>query len=347
MRKTAVFRDNLFLEHDPGVYHVESPKRLKIIYDELDRPEIGGGFFYPSFAAAEPEQLQLNHTASYIEKVAATAGKPFVSLDPDTRTSARSYEAACLAAGAVNTGVDLLLSNEVDNCFALVRPPGHHAESDRAQGFCLFNNVAVAARHAIQQHKLERVFIFDWDLHHGNGTQHSFYDTDQVLYCSTHQFPYYPGTGSLVEWGAGRGEGLTVNIPLSGGQDDQAFGRIVNEIVAPVALQYRPELIIVSAGFDIYVGDPLGTMAVTARGFAYMTRVLLGLADELCAGRLLFALEGGYHLQGLRDGVVAVLNELAGNSILTAETIWTMETTKVRVPDLDHARNIAKKHWTL
>jgi acetoin utilization deacetylase AcuC-like enzyme len=347
MRKTAVMRDNLFLEHDPGYGHVESPERLRVIYEQLDKPEIKENFLFPPFAPASHEILRLIHTDAHIARVAATAGKRFDLLDADTTTSPRSYDAACLAAGAVVEGTRLLVAGAVDNCFALVRPPGHHAESTHGKGFCLFNNIAIAAQYAITELKLKKVLIVDWDLHHGNGTQHSFYDTDQVLYFSTHQYPYYPGTGAAIEQGKGAGQGFTINVPLPGGQGDEAFARIFNSLLMPVARQYRPEMIMVSAGFDIYQGDPLGTMNVTVNGFAYLTRLLLELADELCRGRLLLTLEGGYHVAGQRDGVLAVLAELVGKRFLQEETFARLSQSSVQVPGLENAQKNAKKNWKL
>lgn len=293
MRKTAVFRDPLFMAHDPGFDHVESPDRLKVIHEVLDREGVRDNFLYPDFSPASHEIIGLNHTSDHIKRVSNTAGKIFDSLDPDTYTSRESYAAACMAVGALVRGVDLLLDGKIDNGFALVRPPGHHAEKDRSMGFCLFNNVAVAARYALEKCGVKRVMIVDWDLHHGNGTQHSFYDSDKLLYLSTHQFPYYPGTGSLHETGKGKGEGYTVNIPLPGYQRDSEYAAIFNDIVVPVGKQYRPDLILISCGFDIYQGDPLGAMEVTAKGFAYMTRSMVKLAEEVCKGKLLVTLEGG------------------------------------------------------
>lgn len=346
-KRTAVFKDDLFLEHIPDFQHVESPERLKIIYEQFKRPELKERFLYPSFSPVTSDILALVHTTGHITRVAATAGRTFDSLDPDTQTSPLSYEAACLAAGAVVRGTEMLAAGEIDNCFALVRPPGHHAEADRAMGFCLFNNAAVGAAYALKNLGMEHVLLVDWDLHHGNGSQHSFYYTDRVLYFSTHASPYYPGTGSVREVGSGKGEGYTVNVPLPGGQNDQAYSRIFHELLVPVARQYRPDMIIVSAGFDIYVEDPLGTMAVTARGFANLTKILVGLADELCGGRLLLTLEGGYHLGGLRDGVLAVLAELSGSSTMEQETIQQWRDSDVRDAGLEQARSVAKNYWNL
>ena len=347
MAATAVFRHDLFLEHDPGYGHPESPERLRVIYQALDRPEAQTGLIFPDFAPATTAELALNHTLPHIERVAATVGKSYAMLDPDTVTSPRSYEAACLAAGAAIAGARLIMSGAAKNGFALVRPPGHHAECDHTSGFCLFNNIAIAARYAMDELGARRVLIVDWDLHHGNGTQHSFYDTDRVLYFSTHQYPYFPGSGALHEVGQGAGEGYTVNVPLPGGQDDRAFARIFRELLSPVARQFKPDLILVSAGFDIYQGDPLGSMAVTTDGFAYLTRLLMSLAAELCQDRLLLVLEGGYHLTGERDGVMAVLAELAGRSILGPDLVKELDTATPPLAALDNARNIAKKHWNL
>ena len=344
-RKTAVLKDPLFLEHDPGYDHVESPERLAAIYQALAK-EDAGAFFYPACEPAGYADLAANHTPEYIERVAETAGKQFGVLDPDTHTSPRSYEAAVLAAGAVITGLKLVAAGQADNAAALVRPPGHHAEADRAKGFCLFNNIAVGARYGLQHLGMERIFILDWDLHHGNGTQHSFYDTDRVLYCSTHQYPLYPGTGSLKETGTGKGAGYTLNVPLPGGQGDQDFARIMDELVAPVARQYRPDCIMVSAGYDTHVLDPLGGMAVTTAGFAYMTKIMVDLAAELCNGRLVLALEGGYNLQALADGVLASLHEMSGEGGLPTAAFTDLAQKKRPLPALDAALAAAKKHWT-
>lgn len=315
MRKTAVFKDDLFLMHDPGPNHPERIDRLRVIYDFLDKPEHKEKFIFPDFGPADKEHIEKNHRDDLIQRVSETAGRRYDFLDQDTATSAHSYDAALMAAGSVVKGVDLLMEGAIDNGFALVRPPGHHAEQDRSMGFCLFNNIAVAAWHASVCHKLERVMIIDWDLHHGNGTQFSFYDTDRVLYLSTHQFPYYPGTGALQETGVDKGEGYTVNVPLPGGFGDDEYAAIFNDIIIPVGRAYEPELILVSAGFDIYHGDPLGSMSVGPAGFAYMTRSLLALAEEVCKGRLLVTLEGGYNLKGQRDGALAVLAELVGRPL--------------------------------
>lgn len=343
--KTAVFQSDIFLAHEPGYGHVESPDRLRVIYEELNRPEVAQKFIFPLFGPASHEILALNHTRSHIARIAATAGKTFDVLDPDTHTSPRSYEAACLAAGAVVEAVKMVAGKEADNAAALVRPPGHHAEANRTSGFCIFNNIAVGAHYALAKLNMARILVVDWDLHHGNGTQHSFYDTDKVLYISTHQYPYFPGSGGLQEVGSGAGKGYTLNVPLQGGQNDEAFARIFNELISPVARQYRPDCIMISAGYDTYVGDPLGTMAVTADGFAYMTNVLVGLAEELCEGKLVLVLEGGYNFAGLKTGVLASLLEMTGESALPTQRLSELQHADIALPALDQALAVAENYW--
>jgi acetoin utilization deacetylase AcuC-like enzyme len=354
MRTTAIFKNSLFLKHDPGFDHVESPERLKGIYKILDNDLLRDYFLTPDFSPASNELIGLNHSQTLIKRVSQTAGKIFDSLDPDTNTSPDSYAAACLAVGALVKGVDMVWNGTITNGFALVRPPGHHAEKNKSMGFCLFNNVAIAAHYALQVLGLERVMIVDWDLHHGNGTQHSFYDSDKVLYLSTHQYPYYPGTGSLRETGQGQGEGFTVNIPLPGYQGDLDYATIFNEIVLPIGREYKPQLVLVSAGFDIYRGDPLGTMEVTKQGIAHITKVLVQLAEEICDGRLLITLEGGYTQEGQQNGILAVLGELCGQSFDTGyPTLLKYEVDpfsrqkKSSHPAIQQAWDVAKKYWKM
>ncbi len=351
MPNTAIYRHPLFLAHDPGPEHPESPRRLRVIYDELDRNEIGSHFTYPEFAPATREDLERVHSPELVKRVAATANQKHAYLDPDTQTSADSYKAACLAAGSLMDGIRRMHEGDIDNAFCLVRPPGHHAEHDRSMGFCLFNNVAIAARWAIDQLGYKKILIYDWDLHHGNGTQHSFYDTREVLYCSSHQYPYYPGSGSVGQTGNGPGEGFTINVPLPGGQGDMEFARIVNELVAPVAREYEPELILISCGFDIYNGDPLGAMQVSADGFAYLTRTMRTLAETLCGGKILVTLEGGYNLTGMRDGALAVLSELCGVNIFknsaSLPNYDEFTTSSAPCSPLDQAMAMQKNYWNL
>lgn len=347
MKPTAIFRSPLFLEHLKNFDHIESVQRLEVLYEALDQPEIAAQFVYPSFAAATPQFLDANHAPAYIRQLAATAGKKQVMLDADTQTSPLSYQAACLAAGAAINATERLIAGEIKNAFCLIRPPGHHAEYDHAMGFCLFNNVAIAAHYAIEQLNLPRILIVDWDLHHGNGTQHAFYDTDQVLYFSIHQSPCYPGSGASYEIGSGKGCGYTINVPLPAGLGNLAYAAIFNTLLAPIARQYHPEMILLSAGYDIHRDDPLGGMTVTGPGFSYLTKVLLDLAAELCDHRLVACLEGGYSLSGLKEGVFATLDEMRGESLLHDKEVMEFTSAAYPIIALDETRNIAKKFWSL
>ncbi len=344
---TAIFRDALYLAHDPGHSHVERPQRLEGIYNQLDNPDIGEQFIFPKAEPASFDILSLIHNKAHIERIAQTKGRTYDALDGDTSTSPDSYDAACLAAGAVVEGIRMLVDGKADNCFTLVRPPGHHAEQDAAMGFCLFNNVAIGAQYAISKLGLSRVLIIDWDVHHGNGTQHSFYDTDKVLYFSTHQYPFYPGTGALTETGRGKGEGYTVNVPLNPGFGDEQYARIFNDILAPVARDYKPQLILVSAGYDTYVNDPLGGMTVTASGFAYQTRKVLELAQEVCDGKVLFTLEGGYDMEGITNGMLVGLVEMLGRTTLKDDILEKLSTTTCEFPGFNEARQMAGATWKM
>jgi len=319
MLKTGIVKDKRYINHQTGSFHPESPQRLEAIYSMLEESDMAGRFQEVPVRRAEIKELLSIHSSGYVDMVAATEGKSFSSLDPDTSTSAGSYEAALLAAGGLCQAVSMVISGEIDNGFALVRPPGHHAERDRAMGFCLFNNVAIGAKYAQIFHNLKRILIIDWDLHHGNGTQHSFEGDPSVLYFSTHQYPYYPGSGAFKEAGKGDGEGFTVNVPLSQGHGDGEYVGIFEKILKPIALEFNPELILVSAGFDIYERDPLGGMEVTPNGFAGLTQSIMNIGNSICDGKVVLTLEGGYNLTGLKDSVKKVLKELAGLSKTSIE----------------------------
>ena len=313
MAHTGIVRDNRYLDHVANTYHPESHQRLEVLYRMLQETEMKGKFIEVQPRMATREELELIHVPRYIQLVASTAGQACTMLDPDTYACSKSYETAKLAAGGTLVAVDRVLGGELDNAFAFVRPPGHHAESNRAMGFCLFNNVAIAAGYALKTHKLRKALIIDWDLHHGNGTQHSFYERADVLYFSTHQFPYYPGTGYVNEVGSGTGKGFTVNVPLSPGPGDAEYMQIFEDILEPIAMEYKPDIVFVSAGFDIYYQDPLGGMQVTPEGFANLAKIVLEFARETCKGKVVFVLEGGYHLDGLRDSVKDVLKTMRGD----------------------------------
>ena len=309
---TGIVQDWRYLRHEMGPYHVENPARLQVIYEMVAAEPSFSQLVAIKPREATEEEIGLVHTPGYINELQETKGKPRVIMDPDTSTGPFSYETALLAAGGVLEAVKAVMEKRVENCFALIRPPGHHAEASRAMGFCLLNNVAIAARWLRKEYGLARILVVDWDLHHGNGTQHAFYQEKEVLYFSTHQYPYYPGTGWWDEVGEGEAEGFTFNVPLSPGKGDADYLFIFQEILTPIALRYQPEFILVSAGFDIYSGDPLGGMMVSAAGFAGLAAHVLSLAREVAQGRLVLSLEGGYSLDGLREGVKEILFQLAG-----------------------------------
>jgi acetoin utilization deacetylase AcuC-like enzyme len=311
---TGVVLEARMLAHDAGRGHPERPDRLRVLLDHLDGAR---GLVRLGARPASEEELALVHPPAHVERVAATAGQRRVIFDPDTSTSAESYEAARLAAGSVLVACEAALAGEIRTAFVPVRPPGHHAERNRAMGFCLFNNVAIAAAW-LRTHGLRRVAIVDWDLHHGNGTQHVFEDDPDVLYVSTHQWPFYPGTGAAEEVGVDAGAGRTVNLPFPAGFGDAEYVRAFQEIVVPIVRQFAPELVLVSAGFDCDHRDPLGSMAVTPAGFAAMARACVELADESAGGRVVAVLEGGYDLAAIVEGTDATLGAMRGSATTPA-----------------------------
>jgi acetoin utilization deacetylase AcuC-like enzyme len=305
---TAVVLDRRMLDHDPGRGHPERPDRLRVLLDHLDGAP---GLKHLGARAASEDELALVHPPAHVERVAATAGRPRVVFDPDTATSAASWDAARLAAGSLLVACEAVLAGEVDSGFALVRPPGHHAERERAMGFCLFNNVATAAAW-LRRRGVGRIAIIDWDLHHGNGTQHLFERDPDVLYVSTHQYPFYPGTGAAEEVGLGAGTGRTVNLPFPAGFGDAEYILAFDELIAPIVRQFAPEFVLVSAGFDSDHRDPLGGMHVTPAGFAALARTCVRLAEESAQGRIAAVLEGGYDLNAIVEGVDATLAAMRG-----------------------------------
>jgi acetoin utilization deacetylase AcuC-like enzyme len=311
--KAGVVYDPIYLEHDTGD-HVENSQRLVTAMSYLKETGIKEKLTCLPARSASLEELEMIHTPGYISYVKSRAEKGGGCLDPDTVMSPKSYEAALYAAGGVLVAVEAVMNGEVDNVFALVRPPGHHAIRDRAMGFCIFNNVAIAAKFAMSKFSLNRVLIADFDVHHGNGTQDSFYADPKVLYFSTHQYPFYPGTGWMDETGTGKGEGTTVNFPMAAGWGDEEYLRAFNEVLVPVARRFQPQLILVSAGFDPHWADHLAMMQVSVGGFAQMAMILKELAAELCQGRLVFTLEGGYNLRVVASSIKAVFDVLLGNS---------------------------------
>lgn len=311
--QTALITSRFFLEHETGD-HPERPERLEAILRYLERTGRLDDRRIVEPDPADEETVALVHDRGYIQELREFAARGGGWLDADTVVSPRSFDVARLAVGAAVAAVDLVLRGEAPRVFALVRPPGHHAEPDRGMGFCLFNTIAVAAQWALVQHGLERIAIVDWDVHHGNGTQAAFYRTDRVYFVSLHQWPLYPGTGRADEIGEGPGRGYTLNIPLPPRSDDQAYLRAFDEQIAPRLHAYRPELLLVSAGYDAHYADPLAAMSVTEQGFAAMAQRVRTWAQEWCDGRLVLVLEGGYNLSALATSVAATLDALDGGA---------------------------------
>jgi acetoin utilization deacetylase AcuC-like enzyme len=298
-----------FAEHQTPPGHPERPERADVMDVVADRwRQQGGEVVRPR--AATLEQLARVHDPGYVRRILETAGRA-IALDPDTYTSPDTHEIAQIAAGAAIDGVERAMSGAHRVSLALVRPPGHHAERSRAMGFCIYNNVAVAAAHA-RTLGAHRVAIVDYDVHHGNGTQHIFESNPDVLYASTHQFPFYPGTGAADEIGVGPGRGFTVNLPMERGAVSEDYRIVFAEVVLPVVRQFKPDLVLVSAGFDAHERDPLGNMRLTTEAFAAMTMELRAVAAECCDGRMALVTEGGYDLQALAASLEAVVLALAG-----------------------------------
>ncbi|TAJ22995.1 MAG: histone deacetylase [Nitrospirae bacterium] len=304
MARTGFVYHPDFLKHDMGGGHPESPDRLRAILSHLAANGVLARLTSIEPLNTSDEWITLVHTPSYLANLKARAPvSGHVALDSDTSLSPGSLPAAYLAAGGALAALDAIMAGLVQNAFCAVRPPGHHAERDRAMGFCLFNNVAIAARYGQRRHGLHRVLIVDWDVHHGNGTQHAFYDDPSVLFFSTHQYPHYPGTGRATECGEGAGEGATINVPMSAGQGDEDYREVFERVLVPAADQFKPDLVLISAGFDAHRDDPLAGMGLTEDGYDALSRLVLDIARRHCRGRVLSCLEGGYHLQALAASV--------------------------------------------
>ncbi len=304
-----VFHDEC-LSHSNGPGHPERPERIAAIRDHLTRRGLLDRLLVIRPDPCPLDRIARVHDARYIESIRRACERAPVQLDPDTGVSPGSWRAALASAGGAVAACDAVVSGTARAAFVCTRPPGHHAEADRAMGFCLFNNIAVAARHLQDRHGLGRVLIVDWDVHHGNGTQHLFEDDDSVFYFSVHQSPFYPGTGSARETGTGRGAGYTLNCPMPAGAGDEAYARVFRDVLRPEIDRVQPEAILISAGFDAHHADPLAGMSLSERGYAEMTSILREAADKHCGGRIVSLLEGGYDLAALGASVEAHLRAL-------------------------------------
>ena len=343
--QTGIVFDYQYLEHRTGEDHPESHRRLQAIYDKLDLPSADSrvGQIVPREAAVK--ELELVHAPEYVAKIAATENREHTSLSGDTHTSTGSYRAASLAVGGLFEATEQVVAGHLQNAFALVRPPGHHAEKSRALGFCLFNNIALTAQYARQVMGLKRVLIFDWDVHHGNGTQHIFESDPSVLFFSIHQYPHFPGTGFFTEAGRGAGEGYTINIPLAKGYGDGEYIELLEHLLRPIALEFNPDLILVSAGFDIHRSDPLGGMRVTRKGFAGMTRSLMDIAQTCCGGKIVMSLEGGYNLKTVGGCVKTTLDEMAGRTTTDYRELGAKANPKKLAHVLKRCVGVHQRFW--
>ncbi len=336
---TRLVWDSRFLAHDPGAGHPESPARLQAIIEQLQKHATHNTTVAAAREASDDE-VALVHTAWHVDRLRTFAGLD-AALDEDTHMSPGSHLAARLAAGAAVDAVTAVWQGQADNAFVLCRPPGHHAEPDRAMGFCFFNNVAIAAQTALKL-GAQRVLIVDWDVHHGNGTQRAFENRQDVLFLSAHQHPLYPGTGACDEVGLGHGRGYTGNCALPAGQTDADYGAVFSDLFLPMADAFAPDLILVSAGFDAHAADPLGGMKLSERGFAAMTTALKDLAARHAQSRLVLLLEGGYNLAALANSVLACVKVLAG------EATESFPSGSLRAQGtLQACRNHLSPHWRL
>ena len=295
-----------------GPGHPERPERLEAILGALETVRLPG-LTRGRPAPAPIEAVEANHSPEYVDFILRASGSGrLLATTPDTLIGPSTFDAALLASGASLAAVDAVITGAAANAFSLHRPPGHHAERDQAMGFCFFNHVAVAARHLQTRHGVDRVGIVDWDVHHGNGTQDSFYEDGSVLYFSVHQQHHYPFTGHAEETGAGTGAGTTLNVPLPAGAGDREYRRIFRERLRPALERFEPGFLLLSAGFDAHASDPLGGMLMTREGFAGLTEECVSLARDLCQGRLVSLLEGGYDLEATASSVVDHLQVLCG-----------------------------------
>lgn len=311
MRKTGFVYSPAYLKHNTG-NHPENSNRLTAIIKWIEKENLTEKLINLTPIPATVEQISLIHDKEYIHSVKEACETGIISLDADTVISEDSYDAALLAAGGVLTGIDNIFKEKINNVFCAVRPPGHHAERDRAMGFCIFNNIAIGAKYAQKKYGIKKVFIVDWDLHHGNGTQNAFYYDSAVFYISTHQQYIFPGTGSSEENGEGDGKGFTMNFPLPHRQGDKEYISLFKKRIYPEIINYKPDLIMISAGFDTHMADPLGGMNISSEGFGKLTDIIFEASDKVCKGKIVSVLEGGYNLEALGESVVFHLKSLMG-----------------------------------
>lgn len=338
-----VIHTDKFGDHRPPPGHPERVERAEVMHAIASAWTQRGRIVQPPRPATQAE-LRRVHSDAHLSSIDGTAGRA-VSLDPDTYTSPESRDVALLAAGAAIGGVDAIVQSRATRVMALVRPPGHHAERDRAMGFCLYNNVAAAAAHALTL-GMERVVVMDYDVHHGNGTQWMFYENPRVLYVSTHQYPFYPGTGASEDVGRGNGAGFTVNVPLEAGSTDGDYDEVFKAIVIPVIDQFRPALVLISAGYDAHERDPLARMRLSTAGYARLTKSLCDAADRHCHGRVVAVTEGGYDLTALKACLESTIAVLDGAPLPTPAEALRPATQRSRIA-IAQVRSAQSKYWKL
>lgn len=286
-----------YLLHTMGDWHPERPQRLSSIVEHLKKIEFWDTLIHIQPYSADVKWIETIHTPEYIKSVEDACSLGFYQLDADTAVNKDSYRVALLAAGGALAAADAVMSEKVKNVFCAVRPPGHHAERNMARGFCLFNNIAIVAKYLQQEYNLKKIFIVDWDVHHGNGTQNSFYADPSVFYFSMHQWPHFPGSGLKTERGQGDGLGYTLNVPMPPGQGDEEYIEVFEQLLFPAVIEFEPDFFLISAGFDAHSLDQLAGMEMTRAGFGKLTKIVKNLADEYCEGRIISLLEGGYNLE--------------------------------------------------
>jgi acetoin utilization deacetylase AcuC-like enzyme len=336
--RVTLFFDELMIEHDTGAGHPERPDRLRAVHNRL-RNASHAFVDWEAPTAATREHIERIHTTEHVDNVESLRGRSG-RLDPDTVVSPKSVDAAYMAAGAAINAVHASHADAQTAGFALVRPPGHHAEADRSMGFCLFNNIAIAAAFATAELGYERALVLDWDVHHGNGTHYSFYERKDVFVFNTHRAPFYPGTGDVQEMGRGDGTGYTLNIPMPGGMGDGDYKHAFENVLEPVMDQYEPQFVLVSAGFDSHERDPLGGMHVTSKGFGALCRRAMGIAEKHADGRIALILEGGYDLDGLAESVDACTAALGGAQFTIDE-----EPSDAGQRAVSNARQYVSRQW--
>lgn len=342
--KVGIIRDERFLLHRPGIVHPERPERLTALYKMLDQ-YFGSDFITIQPELATLEQIELVHTPTYVRKVLRTADRDFTNLTADTPVCAKSYIAALLAVGGCIKGLQAMLSGRCEVCFALIRPPGHHALPDRASGFCIFNNLGVTARYASERYGFRKILIVDWDIHHGNGIQDLFYETKQVLYFSSHYKGWFPPSGDWTETGSGEGLGYTINLPVPKNIQDADYLYAHSAILSMVTRKYEPELILVAAGFDGHCDDPMGRTQLTELSYQGLTRLILALRESGGNLPVLMALEGGYHIPSLVSSVTSVMEVLCRPE---HEPAPNFQQTQLGAELFEHAYQIHKEYgvWT-